>query len=453
MPYAPSSAQDEELKKKQGEGQATNVSGSSTSFSTGVPGQESAAPKDKKSSGQYANIQSYLDANKDQADTMGSQISSNIENKGAEAKTAVEGFGAKAPKVAEYDPNASLGRVTSLSDQEKQDYKTQRQTGGYSGPQSLEQTEGYADTQKKAQEASQLAKNAASETGQQQLLKDTFARPTYSAGQNKLDQVLLQGSAGSKQALQGVASKYGNLDQLFNEAQGNVGASINSAKAQALKNKENIAAAEKSARENLINPIQQRAAEQNAANQALIGRAQGDLQDETVAADLLAQLGINEGQNLFDLNLGNYLGTDSTQVGLNQAANAEERAKYAALANLFEDQSMNQIDASGKAITPISFDKERFGRDTAAKQAEYDNAYNNQMIDIGGRAYARAGDANSGIVSQMTPAQLEAWINQMRSMPLDQQMRNEIDIGADYANRALDSFKNKFSVNRRIQKG
>jgi hypothetical protein len=447
MPFAPSSPQDEELKKKQGESQATNVSGSSTSFSTGVPGQESAAPKDQKSSGQYANIQSYLDANKDQADTMGTQISSNIENKGSEAKTAVEVFGAKAPKVAEYDPNAALGRVTSLNDQEKQDYRTQRQTGGYSGPQSIDQAEGYADTQKKAQEAATLAKNAASETGQQQLLKDTFSRPTYSAGQNKLDQVLLQGSAGSKQALQGVASKYGNLDQLFNDAQNNFGASINSAKAQALKNKENISAAEKAAREGLINPIQQRAAEQNSANQALIGRAQGDLQDETVAGDLLAQLGLNEGQNLFDLNLGNYLGTDATQVGLNQAANAEERAKYAALANLFEDQSMNQIDANGKAVTPISFDKERFGKDTAAKQAEYDNAYNNQDLGI------------SGFVGPATPVKVQQGIQNYRNNAAqalatgDQTVANFYTRNADIMQQKLDAFNNSFKINRKVQKG
>lgn len=438
MPFAPISALDQELKKKQEEGNATSISGASTSFSTGVPGQESSAPKDKKSSGQYANIQSYLDANKDQADTMGTQISSNIENKGSEAKTAVEGFGAKAPKVAEYDPNAALGRVTSLNDQEKQDYRTQRQTGGYSGPQSVDQADGYADTQKKAMEAATLAKNAASETGQQQLLKDTYARPNYSAGQNKLDQVLLQGSAGSKAALQGASAKYSNLDQLFNDAQTNVGTSINTAKEQALKNKENISAAEKAARENLINPIQQRAAEQNAYNQALISRAQGDLTDETVAADLLAQLGLNEGQNLFDLNLGNYLGTDATQVGLNQAANADERAKYAALASLFEDESMNQIDANGKAVTPISFDKARFDKDVGSKQNELNTAkdtYRTPGVDI------KVGSGKARYAGGQT-------INELESVKAQNGGRLSPELQA-----ILDNFYNQYNIDRKVKRG
>lgn len=449
MPFAPTSAQDEELNKKQGENQPQNISGSGTSFSTGVPGQDAGASKDKKSSGQYANIQSYLDANKDQADAMGSKISSNIENKGSEAKSAVEGFSSSAPKVAEYDPNAALGRVTSLSDQEKQDYRTQRQTGGYSGPDSLEQTQGYADTQKKATEAAQLVKNAGTEQGQQQLLKDTYARPNYSAGQNKLDQVLLQGSQGSKAALESAASKYSNLDQLFNQAQQDVGAGINASKTQALSNKEKIAAAEKAAMENLINHIQQRATEQNAANQALISRAQQDVQDETLAGDIMAQLGLNEGQNLFDLNLGNYLNTDATQVGLNQAANADERAKYAALANLFEDQSMNKIDDNGKAINPISFNKEQFGKDVASKQAAYEQAFN--TVDLSGPL--RAAD-NRMLGTAKTPAEITAKLASLKQMAANDPQFGAV-MGDDIRQieSVLNNFNNQYGANRKVIKG
>ena len=445
MPYAPSNLQDEEKKKDEQGG--TNVSGSSTSFSTNVPGQDAAtATKDKTSSGQYANIQSYLDANKDQADQMGSNISQNIENKGAEAQTAVTDYGSKAPKVAAYDPNAALGKVTTLSDQEKQDYKAQRATGGYTGPDTFDAMEGYKDAAEKSAKASVLAKNAATEVGQQQLLKDTYARPSYTAGQNKLDQVLLQGSEGSKQALQGVSQKYSDLDKLFSDAQNKVGGAINESKAQALANKQNISAAEKAAREGLINPIQQRAAEQNAANQALISRVTGDVSDDVLGQDVLSQLGLNEGQNLYDLNLSNYLNTDATQVGLNQAANADERAKYAALAGLFDDASMNQIDANGKPINAVSFDNSRFTSDLGKKQAEYENSYNNE------RVFPFAFSQNGPSMS--TAKEVETGIENYKNLiNTDPNNAGRYQSFINTGQKQLDDYKNKFAVNRKISKG
>lgn len=376
------SAKDEELNKNQGsDGQ--NISGQSTSFSTGVPGSNAGASKDKKSSGQYANIQSYLDANKEQANQMGSNIAGNIETKGAEAKTAVQGFEAKAPKVDAYDPNAAIAKATQLTDQEKQQYKTNRQTGGYSGPEDISGVENYADTQAKATEAAQAAKNAATEEGQQALLKQTYARPTYSTGQNKLDQVLLQGSDQSRQALQDASQKYSALDAYFNDAQTKVGSAINDAKTQALANKNMFTPAEQAAKNQINTALQERAKQQTAQNLALINSAREDLTDNTVNSDLYDRLGLGafDNKTIYDLNLGNYLGTNATQLGVNDVATAEERQKYKALADLFGDQSMNQVTDQGGNINPVSFDQARFAADLAKKEAEYQGMANQKNSD------------------------------------------------------------------------
>jgi len=279
MPYAPNYMMDEEQKKKAAEGGGVNISGvGGSDFSTGVPGQDAgAASKDKKSSGQYANIQSYLDANKDQADTMGSTIAGNVESKAKDATQKITDFQAKAPEVKAYDPNEAYKNLGSLTDEQKNTYRTQKTTGGYSGPDSVDKIEGYGDTQKAATEASSLVKNTGNEYGQQQLLKDTYKRPDYTAGQNKLDQVLLQNSAGSKAALQDVSNKYAGLDALFNDANTKVGGAVNAATTQALANKDAVSKAEKDQWDNLINPIQERATQQTAANKALIERANNDL--------------------------------------------------------------------------------------------------------------------------------------------------------------------------------
>ena len=75
MPFAAPSMNDDEMQKqKDKNGAQPNVSGESTSFSTGVPGQETAGSKHISGSGaKFANIQGYLDANKSQGDQMGQQ--------------------------------------------------------------------------------------------------------------------------------------------------------------------------------------------------------------------------------------------------------------------------------------------------------------------------------------------------------------------------------------------
>lgn len=365
---------DDEQKKNQ-QGSGVNISGGApTNFATGIPGQEAGAgAKDKKSSGQYANIQSYLDANKDQADQMGSTIAGNVTQKADDATSKIQGFESKAPEVKAYDPNEAYQNLGKLSDEQKNNYRTQKTTGGYSGPQTVDQVEGYADTQKAANEASALVKNAGSESGQQALLKDTYKRPNYSAGENRLDQVLLQNSAGSKNAMQNLSQKYSGLSGMFDQANQKVGTAVNNAQTQALKNKENIVNAEKSQWDNLVNPIQARASQMNTDNQALIGRVTGDINDDILNQETLDRLGIGDGQSLYDLNLSNYLNLDQSQVGLDQAANADERFRYQALADLVSDPTRTQISKDGKGVNPVSFNKEKFDKDYSSRQNEYNS--------------------------------------------------------------------------------
>jgi len=457
MPYAPNYMMDEEQKKKAAEGGGVNISGvGGSDFSTGVPGQEAGtASKDKKSSGQYANIQSYLDANKYQADTMGSTIAGNVENKAQDATNKINSFQAKAPEVKAYDPNEAYKNLGSLTDEQKNTYRAQKDTGGYSGPATVDQVEGYGDTQKAASEASGLVKNTGNEYGQQQLLKDTYKRPDYTAGQNKLDQVLLQNSPGSKAALQNVSNKYAGLDSLFNDANTKVGDSIKTATGQALANKQAITTAEKDQWDNLINPISERAKQQTAANQALIDRANADFYDgnDTLSEELLAQLGLSEGQNLFNLNLdlGGYLKTDATPVGMDNAATADERSKYQALADLVSDKSRTQLTKDGKAINAISLNKDKFNKDYQAQSDAYNSAYAQSTADAQGKmdAYLQQGLANMA-----TP-----WGEAMYGID-GALIRNRGDLERDaqsrypgYLAELQAAANNQFKIDRKIKKG
>lgn len=410
MPYAPTPMTEEEEKKKQ-QGQGVSIAGQGASFDSNVPGQDKGTPK---SSGQYANIQKYLGANQDQANQMGQGLASDVESKAQESIQLSDQFSKQAPKVEAYDPNEAIGKVGGLTDAEKALYKTQKQTGGYTGPDTFDKIQGYEQAQKATQDASQRVSQVSTEQGQQELLKQKYARPDYSAGQNKLDQALLQYSPAAKSGFENIKSKYSNLNDIFSGAQTNVASAIDQSQKQSLANKQAFSPAEKAAREALLNPIQKRAEQANIDNPAMVERYYQDLQDEKVNQDVMEKLGLTEGQNIYDLNLANYLNKDLSTSNMNNVANADERTKYAQLASLFEDQTMTQIDANGKAISPVGFNKAQFEKDQAAAAKQYQDIYNNAWLHSNGQygndfnqaARAWAGDYTSNWMTD-SAAQLE----------------------------------------------
>lgn len=467
MPYAIKPNLDEDEKNNQNQnGGGINISGGEgANFSTGIPGQESTSAKPQKSSGNYANIQSYLDANRDQADQMGQKIATNVETKAQDAQNKIQSLEAKAPEVKAYDPNEAYSKLGSLSDQEKTDYRNTRQTGGYTGPDSIDKIEGYNDTQKAATEAAGLVKSTSNEYGQQALLKDTYKRPDYSAGQNRLDQALLQGSQGSKQAMQNLSQKYSGLDQMFNSASSKVGDSVNKANQQAIANKNTIAQAEADQWKNLVDPIQARTELANQTNSELINRIQADAADEVLSQESLERLGLSEGQGIYDLNIGSYITPDHTQANLNNIANSSERSKYQLLNDLFQDPTRNQITSEGEELSPVKLNKDQFDKDLKAKQSEFENAYVNQRGTTLNTSYLDNPNAAGGFsayipgqltdrrdINSATPKDLEEfWL------PLFQNASNRwggyYTTTANALKKSVNDWKGKYGADRKIKKG
>lgn len=356
--------------KKQQEQQQgpSNVSGASTTFDNQPPGSQAGKPK---TSGQFTNIQAYLNANKEQATQMGSQVAGRVEQGAQEAQTNIGKFANEKQTVNTVNPNQYLANPAAAN---KTEYQALRQTGGYSGPDAIDKTQNYQAAAQSAQKATDLVKASGTEDGRMNLLQETYKRPTYSRGQQKLDQVLMQNDAASKDRFADINQKYSNISSMFDNTANEVGNSINQAKQTAAQNKQALLAAETQARKDLIDPIQKRAQDAYANNTGLIDRVNADLSDDVLSEETLANLGLAEDQSLFDLSLGSYLTPDRTQVGLDNVATADERSRYTALAALLDDPTMSQITANGKSITPISFNKDQFTKDLGTKQTEYQAA-------------------------------------------------------------------------------
>lgn len=359
-----------------------SISGESTSFNNEPPGSNTSSARPQKSSGQYTNIQSYLGSNTEQAAQMGNQITQKVEDKSVQAQSDISKLAAEKTNTAAVDPNKYLADPVRTTAQDRQEYAKLRTTGGYEGPADISGTQNYKTAYGSASEADNLVKATGTEEGRMTLLQDQYRRPNYSRGLQSLDQVLLQNDPTSKQKFADINQKYSGIASLFDSTAAEVGNSINQSKRIALSNKNAILNAEAKAWEDLINPIQSRATQANKENPALVQRITDDARDEILNDETLAMLGLNEGQDIYDLSLGNYLSPNLTQVGLDNVASAEERAKYLALQSLINDPTRTQITADGKQVNPISFNKEQFEKDYAGKKSAAEEAMKKVVIDV-----------------------------------------------------------------------
>lgn len=370
MPFAPRKQTDEELQQQTS---SPNISGQSTSFNVNVPGGSGGmAGKPKaKSSGQYQNLQKYISANQEQAGQMASKVASDVESQVGGAKQAVGGIASQVQKTQAYDPNAAISRAGQLSGEEKQAYTAQKQTGGYTGAQDVYGLSGYQEAAKKATEAATTASLAGSEQGQKELLKKSFARPTYTGGASALDQALIQYNQPAKQQISSLADKYKDLSSQFqgqfNEAQTGIQQSLDQAKA----NKAAIAAAEAKAKADLLGGVSARASQMAAAAPKAQEAFKADIADDALTAETMAALGLSAGQNLYDINLGNYVNYNQTPINANAVATSEERKRYQDLMNLFGTTGTDlSAEGPGVDVSPVQVNREQLMADIESRKLE-----------------------------------------------------------------------------------
>ena len=358
---------------------APNISGVSTGVDVNVPkgtGRPQ-APQGPKQSGQYQNIQQYLQANQPQAQQMASKIAGNVETKAQEATKAGEALQSEPPKVGEYKPSDVLSKATSgqASDLEKSQYQNIKQTGGYTGPQDITGLKGYQDYQTKASQAQEAVGQASNEYGQRQLLQNAFNRPSYGGGANILDQALLARSEGGKQTIADIGQKYSGLTEALKGFGTKAGQNIAQAQEQAGKNIAQFQPAESQARAAIIDPLAQKAAESNAMNQALYGRLTGDVSDLKLTPETMQMLGLTAGQHTYGTDLSKYITPAQGEATIQNIASQGDINKYN---NLMSFLGANPQELPTKEIgyQGVNVNKEQLAKDLAAKEAEYTNYWN-----------------------------------------------------------------------------
>lgn len=232
MPYLP--YLDEEQKKKAEQNGQINLSGSSNTINQAAQSVAPSAPKPVGRSGSWTNLDTYLNANKDNAETMGNTVASNISNAGSAVRTGLQNTQTDYNTLVDQGTIKNLDTAKLDSDNIVKQARTANQdnqinddqvnrfkdisNATYAGPNTLNASQYYADTKSKLSKAKDYQNNAQSDEGRFNLLQEMYNRPSYSQGQKSFDNLLIQGNQQAKTNIKGAADSLSDLQSSWGQA-------------------------------------------------------------------------------------------------------------------------------------------------------------------------------------------------------------------------------------------
>lgn len=214
-------------------------SGESTTVSGMASGQggANAGSAPAVGSGNFTNLNKYVEANKDQGQGLGGAVAQGVQKSANTGLSALSGsqkeFNTAQSSVGLNPEDYTVEKAQNIASSvgsnpsEAGNYidqfnqarakNTALASGSDSAPKSLTDLNSYQDASSKISDAQNNANLTNTESGRAQLLKDQFKRPDYSAGQNNLDQLLTQNIPENRQRFdtlrQSLLGQYGLASQ------------------------------------------------------------------------------------------------------------------------------------------------------------------------------------------------------------------------------------------------
>lgn len=454
---------DEDNLNQDEEGGGVATSGQSSLITGGDAGAAAGSANAPDKSSNFVGLNQYLNANKPQAAKLGDQAAGVINNSANEAKNSVNSLNQAASE--QIKPTQSLGssifdKLNQGAENLSQDEKSQlKSTAGaqYTGPKTVADFgDTYSNAQKATKTAAQNIDDSGTEQGRMNLITQVNNKPR-TQGMNVFDNALLQAGGGREkidQAAKANQDVKGSLDIATANIQNQIGRAddpntpqdesagaigqTNKAKNEAYTNIQNA----------LNNWKSSFTPKVTQAQNDLIGlqnRVQSDLQDNQYNLDqeTLNLFGLNEGQQIFDTNLNEYLqGASPSDINASNVASTQDYARYAALADLAGEQDLmlkpEDAQKSGK-LPSISVDKDRLMKSISDKNNKYQNEFNSLPV----------ADFGAG---PLTPKQLKEGIAQYRQIAQEPGMAGYYGRKADEMQAAYNNWEKNFNVNAQISK-
>lgn len=357
----------------------------------------------RQGSGQAVNLQNYIKANVGGGDQIAQGIRSNLENQANQLNRGVdqaEGeFEGKSKPLEDELANKAKDTIqTAFKDpqallkqqQQLQQFQRYRDMGANADIDQLRQNQQQSLSQlgnsSQFNNIRDAAQHAGKEAGQFQLLQQTFGNPQYSAGQQRLDQLLLQAQPNVTRNLQqGLGQIQQTAEQRLQGLDASGQARLSALQGLSKKNSEDIfrmlqtgdyGGQEIGAGFDDINQSVQQKIAQGAAqalDQPRLLQALKNNHDLT-SGDI-ANLGLGDVSKIYNLDLGKYF-TQQQSVAPNASdiASNDEIQRYHALQQLAGGSAPADIFGGAQENTgwkPYQFDRSAFDQDLVNAQNEY----------------------------------------------------------------------------------
>lgn len=178
--------------------------------------------------GSFTGITAYLDKNRMAAAGLGRRVAGDITSKGNVAR---EGIGSAQQKFGDYTQSQNVGPTAETLSQLRSDPRVlandpgklsgfqKLQSGSYTGPNTLEESEFYAPAISALQSAQQAGTLAETPTGRAELMAQlNKSKGRRSKGVSTLDSQLLEGSEEGRAAIESAQAGLGDLPARMAEA-------------------------------------------------------------------------------------------------------------------------------------------------------------------------------------------------------------------------------------------
>lgn len=227
--------------------------------------------------------------------------------------------------------------------------------------------------------AQQAQQQLGSEGGRFNLLRQTFggaARPDYTTGQQRLDQLFLTGGGGLGQVQQDVSGRVKAAQDLARQA----GLARQDVSGLTTQEQQLMGDIQQQAMSNVgsyENLLRQQMEERKAEAATLGPQLQEQLGKDYLTPEQAATLGVSDlaGTNLLDLDLlhGGYLSSQMRTPTVAGTTTGEQAQRYSALRNILGQQEggLFSPDTEVGTYTPYEFDRERLEKDISGRMEDF----------------------------------------------------------------------------------
>ena len=469
----------EEEKKKQQEQGSTLISGEGgNTFSLGLPTTAPTKPGGPKQSGSFTNLNSYLDANKEQSNQLGSDVSNKITDVGNQARNqfgvSKDQFGQKVNTGTIQNIDSAVGDASNTVNkaytlgagnnfnQDELNRFNEVTNAQYKGPNKIEDTDAYNPANQLNEKVSQYSKLSETDDGRGQLLSEIYKRPTYSQGQVTFDNLLLGGNQESKLKLSDARNQVADVKDLFSGL---------------VQDSNSLAGAAKTKTDDVRNQAQsftnQNQVQRNQQVESRLGDVNTNWNNEynslvstlnnsdggknlALTNDQMNRLGVSESQRLYNMLNGidgaNYLRQNAFDA--NRVVSKDEQAQLSALdllANQYYGNQLNKYtnpDVAGSMSIADAVDGSGFGKEATTRQSLF-NDYANSATARGAGSKSESimesglfGNRTSNGTAYANSDATQTLENYLAGVGPTMNTTHYVDTGAGQRNQEIDRSRN-----------